>query len=205
MDILKTVRQAIKGFCVEFVNHPYLCYTEHGQHALFYTRLYNLLPEEERYVSYQNQRVCILQKEYPTATNLGKPKRQHWDVSVLATLPTNKLTREGYDYLPLLASIEFGLNATEEHLKDDIERLGHPDANVMQGFIVHLYRLSPSGHQFSRRDLSNKTKNMLTPQQVGDLTVGRSVEIYYGMADSTGKYQSGVWHISGDNVEPLRP
>jgi hypothetical protein len=135
MDILKTVRQAIEVFCVEFVNHPYLCYTEHGQHAMFYTRLYNLLPEEERYVSYQNQRVCILQKEYPTATNLGKSQRQHWDVSVLSTPPTSQSRKEGYDYLPLLASIEFGLNATEEHLKDDIERLGHADANVTQWFI----------------------------------------------------------------------
>ena len=201
MDILDTVRQALGAFCVEFVRYPYLCYTEHGQHAMFYTRLYNLLPEESRYMVWQNQAICILQKEYPTAANLGKPRRQHWDVAVLSPRsPSWGKEVAGYDYLPLLTSIEFGLNESQEHLVDDMDRLEHADANVEQGFIVHLYRLSDAGLKFSGRDWSSNSTRILTPEQVGDLTVGRSVEIYYGMADSTGKYPSGVWYIKGGKV-----
>ncbi len=154
-------------------------------------------------MTYQHQQICILQKEYPTNATLGKPRRQHWDVTVLSTLPPEKPRKESYDYLPLSACIEFGLNATQEHLEDDIERLGHADANVKQGFIVHLYRLSNAGCKFSGRDWSSNSKQILTPQQVGKLTAGQSVEIYYGMADSTGKYKSGVWRINGGNVESM--
>jgi len=70
MNILEIVYQTIAAFCVEFVDHPYLCYTEHGQHALFYTKLYSALPEELRYATWQQQKICVLQKEYPTAKNL---------------------------------------------------------------------------------------------------------------------------------------
>jgi hypothetical protein len=51
--------------------------------------------------------------------------------------------------------------------------------------------------------LSHKTEQTLTPEQAGDLKAWRSVEIYYGMADSTKPYKSGVWHISGGNVKNI--
>jgi len=40
-------RQAIIQFCLEFVRNPNLCYTEHGQHALFCTMLYHNLAGAE--------------------------------------------------------------------------------------------------------------------------------------------------------------
>jgi hypothetical protein len=196
MDILKIVRQTIINFCSEFVNHPYLCYTEHGQHALFYSKLYFAIPEQLRYAMWQQQKVCIIQKEYPTATNLGKPQRQHWDVGVLATpLTSQKVGSEMYDYFNLLTVIEFGMNEAKEHLIDDIKRLDHVQSNTAQKFIVHLYRLSNPESKFSGRDWSSKSARILTAKQVGDLNIGSSVEIYYAMADSTGKYENGVWHI----------
>jgi hypothetical protein len=205
MNILEIVRQTITTFCVEFVSHPYLCYTEHGQHALFYTKLYSALPEELRYATWQQQKVCILQKEYPTAANLGKSQRQHWDVAVLSVPPTSRaIGAKTYDYLKLLAAIEFGMNEAKKHLVDDIERLDHADANVVQGFIVHLYRLSNAKLRFSGRDWSHNAACILTPEQVGDLSLGRSVEIYYGMADGTGNYESEAWHIKSGQMSKIK-
>lgn len=205
MNILEIVRQTIATFCVEFVTHPYLCYTEHGQHALFYTMLYSALPEELRYATWQQQKVCILQKEYPTATNLGKPKRQHWDIAVLSVPLTSRMVGAGpYDYFKLLAVIEFGMNEAKEHLVDDIERLVHTDANVLQGFIVHFYRLSNADLKFSGRDWSHNSTRIQTPKQVGVLSVGTSVEIYYGMVDGTGKYETGAWHIKSGQMEKIQ-
>jgi len=76
MQIVETVRQTIIQFCTEFMEHPYLCYTEHGQHALFYARLYNALSPEHRYTIWRGQKIGVVQKEYPTAGKLGKPRRQ---------------------------------------------------------------------------------------------------------------------------------
>jgi hypothetical protein len=205
MDMLEIIRRAIATFCKEFVSNPYLCYTEHGQHALFYTKLYNDIPEEQRYVTWKHHKVCVLQKEYPTAANLGKPQRQHWDVAVLSTPPVSKkINAESYDYLTLLTSIEFGLNEAQNHLVDDIERLSHVDANVMQGFIVHLYRLSDTEIKFSGRDWSSRSVRILKPEEVCDLSIGTSVEIFYGMAGSTGKYKNGAWHIKDSKMVELK-
>jgi hypothetical protein len=182
-----------------------LCYTEHGQHALFYTKLYNNFPEDQRYTTWQRQKVCVIQKEYPTATNLGKPQRQHWDVVVLSVPPTNNYNgAEGYDYLKLLAGIEFGMNEAQAHLEDDIERLGHEKSNVIKGFIVHLYRLSDARQKFSGRDWSQNSKRIISPDQLAELTKMTSVEIYYGMADSTGKYESVVSHIKDGKMIEIK-
>jgi hypothetical protein len=196
VDILSLVRQTIVSFCVEFKDHPYLCYTEHGQHARFYTILYNALPEEQRFITWHKQKVCILQKEYPTASKLGKPQRQHWDIAVLSSPPESAEKKStSYDYLKLDAAIEFGMNEAEEHIEDDIARLGHMDANVRQGFIVHLYRLSEAGAKFSERDWSPNSPRILTLEQVASLPKGSSVEIFYGITDSTGNRKSGLWCI----------
>ena len=34
-EIAATVEQALQAFCLDFLVEPYLCYTEHGLHALF--------------------------------------------------------------------------------------------------------------------------------------------------------------------------
>jgi hypothetical protein len=41
-EVVAIVGQTIREFCLGFLDSPYLCYTEHGLHALLYTMLYNL-------------------------------------------------------------------------------------------------------------------------------------------------------------------
>jgi len=204
MKMLEIIRKTITDFCLEFVRNPYLCYTEHGQHALFYSTLFNALPEEQRYLTWDNQKVCVLQKEYPTAGKLGKPQRQHWDIAVLKNPSESLETKNSYDYLKLFAAIEFGMNEAQEHLEDDIARLCHPDANLEHSFIVHLYRLSESGNPFSGRDWSPKSPRILTVDEVAEMSVGKSVEIFYGMADGTGTYNAGVWSIKANRVNKIK-
>ncbi len=196
MQIVDTVRQTIIQFCAEFIEHPYLCYTEHGQHALFYARLYNALPLEHRYTTWQGKKVSVVQKEYSTAGKLGRIKRQHWDIAVIKT-PAEGIEAKSppYDYLKLAAVVEFGMNATLQHLEGDVDRLIHREANVLHGFIIHLHRLSKSSTQFSNRDWSPNSTRILTSEKVAEISIGRSVEIFYAMADSTGKYLPEVWHI----------
>ena len=205
MQITDIVRRTIIRFCAEFIENPYLCYTEHGQHALFYTKLYNALSLEQRYTTWQGQKVCVVQKEYPTAGGLGKPHRQHWDIAVIRT-PAESIPTEcsGYDYLKLAAVVEFGMNEAAEHLKDDIERLCHQEANLIQGFIVHLYRLSKPGALFLNRDWSSNSARILTPEDAVELSTGKPVEIYYGMADSTGKHKLGAWCIQQGRMSLLK-
>ncbi|OGN94758.1 MAG: hypothetical protein A2Z71_05930 [Chloroflexi bacterium RBG_13_50_21] len=203
--MIETIRKTITEFCQDFIDYPYLCYTEHGQHALFYTMLYNGIPEEQRYITYINQKVCILQKEYPTAGKLGKPQRQHWDIAVLESTQESIHVETGsYDYFNLVAAIEFGMNEAREHLQDDIERLCHVEANIEHGFIVHLYRLSESGKRFSNRDWSSKSPRIMTIENVRELSIGKSVEIFLGLADITGIHASGVWNIKDGQVLSLK-
>ena len=195
--MLEIIRNTIKAFCLEFLRNPYLCYTEHGQHAMFYSMLYNALPEEQRYITWGGQKVCVIQKEYPTAGKLGKPQRQHWDIAVLKSPPESIVEGAGsYDYLKLFAVIEFGMNEAEEHLKDDVERLYHPEANLEHAFIVHLYRLSESSNLFSSRDWSPKSPRIVSLDQAKELSKGLQVDIFYGVADSTKQKESGVWLVS---------
>src|SRR6266508_1418455 len=107
-EVLCLTRKTIIEFCKEFLLRPYLCYTEHGLHALFFARLYHALPMDARYTRCNGLELCVLQKEYPTAHNLGKSQRQHWDISLVKT-PVNAPQRPCcFDYLPLAAVLEFG-------------------------------------------------------------------------------------------------
>jgi hypothetical protein len=47
-DTAELTESTLVEFCKEFVEHPYLCYTEHGLHALFFARLYERLPSPMR-------------------------------------------------------------------------------------------------------------------------------------------------------------
>lgn len=202
---INLVRQAIVEFCSEFIQHPYLCYTEHGLHALFYNRLYNKFPEEtERYAVWKGEKVGVIQKEYPTADKLDKPKRQHWDIAVIKS-PLESITDEqSYDYLKLAAVVEFGMNANKEHLQEDIRRVCHPDANLESGFIVHLYRLSKPGFPFSGRDFSADSTKIIAKEDVAILSKNRSVEIYYGVAGYTNtENPSGLWRVHQGIVKKL--
>jgi hypothetical protein len=199
------VREIAKNFCINYLRNPYLCYTEHGIHALFFNLLYSAMPEDGRYALWRGQKVCIVQKEYPTFGCLDKPQRQHWDISVLQNPLVSKYKEKmpPYDCLCLDAIVEFGLNETEGHLKDDIQRLSHTDANVKQGFIIHLYRLSTPGDYFSKRDLSPKSTRILSKERVADLSKSSSLEVFYGLADSTQTLPSEACLIKGGEIQML--
>jgi hypothetical protein len=199
MNKIEMVRKAILSFCKEFVETPYLCYTEHGQHARFYSQVYQTIPEIMRYLLWKGKKVCVVQKEYPTAGKLGKSRRQHWDIAVLRSPPESS-EDPGYDYLGMDAVIEFGMNQDREHLDDDIARLSHTDANLTQGFAVHLYRLSKPGLRFSGRDWSPKSKQLLTAENIRALSAGKSVEIYLALYDSTHTHSGGIWKIVDGQV-----
>jgi hypothetical protein len=198
-------KETIREFICEFIEHPYLCYTEHGQHARFYQMLYKALEPSQRYLTpdWHSQKVCVIQKEYPTASNLDKPRRQHWDIAIIKS-PAESAPEKNpsYDYLKLEAIIEFGMNVAKDHLEDDIKRVCNDNANASNRYIVHLYRLSKAGNQFSMRDWSPSSKQILTvPEVKAMIPLGQSVSIFYGMYNDTDKSQNDAWLIK-DGAEP---
>lgn len=201
----KTVKKAIIDFCIEFVNHPYLCYTEHGLHARFYNNLYNALPLDKRYIKWKGEKICVIQKEYRMADACGKSQRQHWDISIIQSPPSNKYSSSfPFDYLTLDSAVEFGLNENKEHLIDDINRLCHPKSNVNNRFVVHLYRISGRGDKKnSNRDLSPKSASLLSAEEITKLSKNKNVEIYLVYFDSTKKYQSGIWQIYNNEISSI--
>jgi hypothetical protein len=201
--ISELIELVTSEFCQDFVRDPYLCYTEHGLHALYFTKLYNELSEDNKFVNWMGERVCILQKEYPTQGRLGKPQRQHWDIAVIKDPPESENQTFSYDYLRLSAVVEFGLNEDEAHLVDDIERLCHPDANLEQGILVHLYRLSKAGRRFSNRDWSPNSPRIVTLERSKALVANKPIELYYAIVDSTRRYPTTVAHIKDGVVNQL--
>lgn len=194
--LLNLIRNTIEAFCSDFIQNPYKCYTEYGQHALFYSMLMNALPEHQRYITFDGKKVCVIQKEYPTAANLEKSKRQHWDIAILKEpVLTSLIPLQDYDHLPLFAVVEFGMNETEEHLKEDIRRLCHKNSNVEHQFIVHLYRLSESGNLFSHRDWTSKSPRICKKNRVQEQKGDKPVEIFYSMADSTRTDNNDFWSL----------
>jgi hypothetical protein len=200
---LEVTRSTLLDFCKEFISRPYLCYTEHGLHALFFSRLYNVLPQDSRYTTCNGQELCVLQKEYPTAHNLGKSRRQHWDISLIKTPVVPPARPNAFDYLPLAAVAEFGLNCPSDHLEDDITRLCHPEANVDRRFVVHLYRLSGIANKVSGRDWAPESNILCSKESVQVVLRNRPVEVFYGVVDETGANTSGLWLITGRGIEKV--
>lgn len=198
---MRKVREALEAFCKEFVRQPYLCYTEHGLHAHFYCMLRRRLEEDERYVLLNQRKIMVVQKEYPTANPLGKSRRQNWDISLIKSpISAARGKTPLYDYLRLECAIEFGLNETKEHLEDDIDRLSHPDSNVENGVVVHLYRLSEG---MSGRDLSPRAGQLLSPHRIFELIRDRGIEAYYALFDESGKHDSCVYRVDSEGVHDL--
>ncbi len=189
-----------RRFCEEFLCHPYLCYTEHGLHALFFSRLLEALPSTQRYSTWQGKKFCIVQKEYPTATPLGKSKRQHWDISVIR-IPPKISQKNSFDYLGLSAVFEFGMNASKEHLKEDIRRLTHQGANLDHGFALHFHRICEPGKSLSRRDCSSDSNKVCTLSDAQDIQNGTEATVFYVMSDPTGTYQCGFWEINAQSTK----
>jgi hypothetical protein len=200
---VEVTRHTLLDFCKEFIARPYLCYTEHGLHALFFSRLYNALPEDSRYAACNGQELCVVQKEYPTAHNLGKSRRQHWDISLIKTPVVPPARPNAFDYLPLAAVVEFGLNCPSDHLEDDITRLCHPEANVDRRFVVHLYRLSSVAGKVSGRDWSPESAILCSRGSIQVVLRNRPVEVFFGVVDATGANPSGLWVITGNGIEQV--
>ena len=202
---VEIVRRITKEFCLEFVENPYSCYTEHGLHALLFTRLYNAFPDHQRYTCWEGYKVCLIQKEYPTAHALDKSKRQHWDLAVIQTPPESmpQGDQKAYDYLRLAAASEVGLNEPEEHLREDLRRLYHKEANIDQGFVLHFHRLSRPGSPISGRDWSYSSPRIVSVERAKDLLKKQAskaagdqeVEILYAVTGETGEHEAGAWRI----------
>ena len=199
-DAAELTEKTLAQFCKEFVENPYLCYTEHGLHALFFTRLYNAFPEDARYFDFEKRKVCVIQKEYPTHHDLGSSRRQNWDISVIR--PTEKLpgVKHPYDHLPLDAVVEFSMNYDEKHVKSDIRRLSHESSNVGLRLVAHLYRL---GHKnrISSRTRSTKSERVFERDHIRELLTSSEVVLYYGLADESGKRPSGLWRLSANGEQ----
>lgn len=191
------LEHTIEAFCLRFLEEPYLCYIEHGMHALFYQGFYNALPVGQRYTDFLGHEVCVVQKEYPTAGNLGKPQRQHWDIALIKTPPEPLGGKSPpYDYLRLAAVVEFGLNEAVAHLEDDIARLTHPRANTDKAYVMHLYRLSSPGKNFSSRDWSANSAHICGLSDMRAMVGHKPVTVYYGIWDASGKYEHCLWRIA---------
>ena len=203
------IENILKDFLKEFINNPYLCYTEHGLHALFYTKLYDYLSKEQRHLlNYGMINIYAIQKEYPTAYQLGKGRRQHWDVAVISN-PPEPVTldkKPGYDYLKLFAVFEFGLNEKIKHLQDDIERLSNKDSHVEHPFVIHLYRISGGRNniRFSMRDRSSDAdeKQFVKPDMVQSLlkNIDSKITVYHGIANQPPR-KSELCKITKDTIE----
>jgi hypothetical protein len=207
---MREVDTVIEQFCKDFLAHPYLAYTEHGVHAQFFTRLFNALPESDRYFEWSDQKVCRIQKEYRMAYPCGKPRCQHWDISVIKTPPRIvDSMKPGYDYFELETAIEFGLNENEEHLKDDIERLDYEDSHVCNKRIVHLSRISKN---FSKRDFSPKSKQIMSKEEIKNCldddvenkkTQNEGAIIHFVQVDSTKTHENGYWRIDKNEIKKV--
>lgn len=195
--------ETARRFCTEFLDYPYLAYTEHGLHALFFSRILAALPESSRYSDWQDKRFCVVQKEYPTATDLDKAKRQHWDIAVIRTPPSSHRDANSFDYLRLFAVFEFGMNASREHLREDIRRLAHSGANLDNGFALHFHRLCKPGRGLSGRDWSSDSKAVCTREEAQEILGDSPVTLFYVMADPTGTHPNGLWEIDAQNVKKL--
>ena len=212
-SVMGIVSYVLRKFCLEFISQPYLCYTEHGLHALLFARLFDALWEDERFTDWKRRKVCVLQKEYPTAHDLDKPKRQHWDLSVIKTPPESMAEGDQpeYDYLKLAAAIEIGLNEPEEHLREDTRRLYHERANIDRGFVLHLYRLSKPGAPISGRDWSYSSPRIVSAERAKHIleeehskaTVDREIEVLYALTGETGEHKEGAWLIRREETTRL--
>ena len=203
-DLIETFMQAGCTFCHEFVRHPYLCYTEHGWHAYFFTLLYNSLPPASRYAEHKGHKICIVQKEYPTAESLGRSRRQHWDVALIDTPLRSIQNRvDSYDHLYLAAVAEFGLNARISHLANDIDRLCDVDSNVQGKFLFHFLRLSDARSRVSRRDISPASRKLMPIERLAELVANTTACLFVAVADQTANHENGAWFIKNGKIAQL--
>jgi hypothetical protein len=79
---------AIKEVLDEFLSQPLGWVTEHALHAAFIQKLNQKFQDAPIVNSgIPGYSVNRVQNEYPTLTDLGRTKRQHWDVAILSAPP----------------------------------------------------------------------------------------------------------------------
>ena len=210
IELAELTPKTLVEFCKDFINNPYRCYTEHGLHALFFTKLYKALPDEStRYVDVAGSEiVCVIQKEYPTHDSIGRSRRQHWDTAVIKTPVVMPNMVRAYDHLRLAAVVEFGTNVGRGHLEDDIDRLSDKRANVDLPLAAHFYRFSPAAARVSRRDWSANAVSRFQLEEIPSmLPPGSPVTVYFGhFGDTTPNPAAALWQVTADRgVEPLVP
>ena len=204
IDLATLTQNTLVDFCRDFIVHPYRCYTEHGLHALFFTKLYNAMPEATRYPDVDGRKMCVIQKEYPTDNSIGRSRRQHWDIAVIKTPVVLPPCVRAYDHLRLSAVVEFGMNVGRIHLEDDIDRLSDKGANVELPLAAHFYRFSPTSARVSRRDWASNAKRRFGPQDIQSMFPPESRAIvYFGVVGDTAPYPAALWCVTADLVEPL--
>ena len=189
------VEDTIRSFCLEFLDNPYLCYTEHGLHALFYHQLMNNIPKNRRYIKPDGKRICVVQKEYPMAEKRkADSKRAHWDIAILS--PKQVVDgKKWYDRLKLNSVVEFGLNEKKDHAIDDINRIDYNQRNgsIQNGFIVHFYRYSKS---MTRRDWQNRHKGYARPSDLQKkIRRKQNILAYWLLIDGETGKKKGPWKI----------
>lgn len=189
------LEEIIIEFCENFLKQPYMCYTEHGWHAYFYSKFLKKWKETTELMMKWEYKICIIQKEYPTLSPLiYTTKRQHWDIAMLdedngevIEIDSEKLKKATdkelklQDRLKLFAVIEFGMNANNEHFNQDMKRLSHKDA-VLQAknrYIVNLVRLG----KFSGRDIITDPFEKRIPKDEKNV-----VKVYHVVAGEIKKY-----------------
>lgn len=226
-EISKIIKETLEQFLSEFIEKPYLCYTEHGLHALYFAQLYKALGDK-CYTELDAKPICIIQKEYPTNDKFEKSRRQNWDIAVIDSSGIKNEIK--YDYLPLEAIIEFGLNASICHLCDDFLRISHPKSNSESGYVVHLYRLNK---KFSDRDISENAKdikndnefkrirNLMLEMSKGELSCDNvsqckkipekrlksekiNLTLYLGVANVRKNGHSRLWRFFNGNEEQIQ-
>jgi hypothetical protein len=173
------VNETLEALTKEFIANPYLCYTEQGLHAMFFCMLFNRLPLEERYEQLGDKKVSVIQKEYPTFHKLKDSRRGHWDIAVLER-PLISMKFPAYDFLKVNSAVEFGLNESIRHLKEDIKRLTAIESNVPNKFLAHFYRLSESE---SQRDWNPRSKRIVTHEEVSERVKGTDIIAFYALVD----------------------
>lgn len=202
-DLRPTIESALADFCNEFAKCPYLSYTEHGLHAQFYHELSTKLPKDQMTGVLEKKMFNVIQKEYPTNSDLGKGQRQHWDIAIIDR--DGRPTQEPFfDHMPLVAAIEFGLNYPIAHMSEDIRRLCE-DENVNAGYIVHFFRLS---NKWSGRDIKPKSMKFFQPKLAREVLLNRSnkmkpIKIYYCCVDLTTNNECNPCLITDDGVMEL--
>jgi len=199
-EIDKIVEKTIEDFCFEFMARPFLCYTEHGLHALFYASLVGNIPKKERQVRVGGKDIHVVQKEYPMVDKQGGSKRAHWDIAVLDDVQTPDRQR-WYDTLTLNSAIEFGLNESIDHLRRDVQRLSHENSGMKRGYIIHLHRFSRS---VTRRDWIREHARAASRASIDSIlrNEGRNVTAYFVGVDSVTGKRDGPWRLDGRS-EPL--